>query len=146
MNALDYSIDETRGKPIYNFIDETERERYRSYRENVLQGKEQDKELLFSFRTKSGNKLIAEGFVSPRLENGKVVSTRGIFRDVTQRVKNEEELRFYVKQLSEREENLNKLVTFAPDAIIVADASGTITLWNFAGNKGRRNCFYFFQP
>lgn len=130
LHSLEYTLDEIKGRSIFQFIDETERERYLQYREGILLGKEHDKEIIFAFRTKSGKKLMVEGFVSPRYENGIAVSTRGIFRDVTERIKNEEELRFYVKQLAEREENLNNLITHAPDAIIVADAAGTITFWN----------------
>lgn len=130
LNSLEYRFEEIVGKVIYDFVDEEERERFRTYRTHVLNGVEKEKEITFPFRTKSGRKLIVEGFVSPRFQQGKAIATRGIFRDVTERIKNEEERNFYTKQLAEREENLNKLVTHAPDAIIVANAVGTIILWN----------------
>lgn len=45
------------------------------------------------FLTKEGKTIIAEGNCSPELHDGTVVSVRGIFRDITERKRVEDELR-----------------------------------------------------
>jgi len=128
--SLEYEEEEIKGKSIYSFVDEADRERFIEYRKNVLSGAIKDHEVRLTFITKSGKKVIVEGFVSPFFKNGVPQYTRGIFRDITSRVKSEERLKFYNEQLLEREENLSHLIRFAPDAIIVIDAASKIVLWN----------------
>ncbi len=53
-----------------------------------------------TFVTKDGEEIIVEGNVNCRFEDGAPVATRGIFRDVTQRVRAEEALRQRVAQLA----------------------------------------------
>ncbi|MFN8413953.1 MAG: PAS domain S-box protein [Anaerolineales bacterium] len=45
-----------------------------------------------AFRTKNGEKVVVEGYLNARMEDGKVVATRGIFRDITRRKQAEEAL------------------------------------------------------
>jgi sigma-B regulation protein RsbU (phosphoserine phosphatase) len=56
---------------------------------------------------KDGTKVSVEGNVSPRIIDGKVVSTHGIFRDVTERNLAEEELAKYSKHLEQIVAELN---------------------------------------
>ena len=51
-------------------------------------------------------------------------------RDVTERKSTERKIIEYTKQLKEREESLQKLISSAPDAIVVCDAESNIILWN----------------
>jgi|GEM_PF-1344364 len=130
MRSLGYHEEEIGGKSIYSFVDEEDRERFIQYRKDVLAGKAATQEVQIRFVTKEGNRLIVEGFVSPFLKNGQPVYTRGIFRDITLKVRDQERLRYYNDQLLEREENLSQLIRHAPDAIIVIDADSRIILWN----------------
>lgn len=130
MKSLEYTIDEIQGKSIYAFVTPEDRERFKQYRENVLNSTSKDDEITASLQTKSGKKIVVEGFVSPKFENGIPVYTQGIFRNITQRLVNEQQLQYYNEQLIEREENLQQLIRHAPDAIIVIDVSGKIILWN----------------
>lgn len=130
MNCLDYPMEEITGKPIYSFVDETDLERFTNYRKSILAQTLKDKEITITLKTKNGNKITAEGFVSAKFKNGVPLYTRGIFRDISHRIENEKKLKFYNEQLIEREENLQQLVTHAPDAIIVIDVDGKILLWN----------------
>ncbi|MDQ6610515.1 MAG: PAS domain S-box protein, partial [Bacteroidota bacterium] len=116
MNSLHYEMDEITGKSIYDFVHEDGRELFIQYRNALLKKEIADKEILVPFRTKKGDKIFLEGFVSPRFQGGRAAYTRGIFRDVTAKMKNEQDLRFYIAQLGEREENLKLLVDQAPDA------------------------------
>jgi PAS domain S-box-containing protein len=59
------------------------------------------------FVAKDGSKISVEGNITPRLIDGKVVSTHGIFRDVTERKKAEEELEKYSKHLEKIIDDLN---------------------------------------
>ena len=61
---------------------------------------------------------------------GVPVYLRAIFRDVTKRKESSQRLAYYTQELEEREENLNQLITNAPDAIIVIDEDNRILLWN----------------
>jgi PAS domain S-box-containing protein len=130
MTCLEYEIDEIKGKSIYDFVHEDGRDTFIQYRAAVLKKEIADKEITIPFRTKKGEKIIVEGFISPKFSGSEPVYTRGIFRDITAKIKTEDDLRFYIAQLAEREENLKLLVTQAPDAIVVADVSGKILLWN----------------
>jgi two-component system sensor kinase FixL len=130
MRCLGYKLEEIKGKSIYHFVCPDGREKFAAYRDAVLRNNADDKEITVPFQKKSGEKIILEGFVSPKLKNGNPVYTRGIFRDITAKIKSEEERRFYIAQLAEREQNLKQLVTHAPDAIIVVDVTGKISLWN----------------
>ena len=42
------------------------------------------------FISKSGSRIHAEGTISPRVDNGKVIATQGFFRDVTERKKSKD--------------------------------------------------------
>ncbi|MEE9613060.1 MAG: SpoIIE family protein phosphatase [Desulfatiglandales bacterium] len=53
------------------------------------------------FVAKDGSKVSVEGNVSPRVIDGKVVSTHGIWRDVTERKQAEEKLEKYSKHLEQ---------------------------------------------
>jgi PAS domain S-box-containing protein len=130
IKCLGYELEQIRGKSIYDFVHEDGREQFVQYRNAVLRKEIADKEITIAFQTRKGEKIILEGFISPKFQSDEAVYTRGIFRDITAKIKNEEDLRFYAAQLAEREENLKLLVTQAPDAIIVADVTGKIILWN----------------
>lgn len=130
LQTLGYTPDEVQGRSVYEFIDTADKKQFVQYRQHILTNTSQQKSTVLSFVTKTGSKVVVEGFVSAKYKDGHIVSTRGIFRDITARVASEEELRRMNVQLQEREGNLRQLITYAPDAIIVIDTESNILLWN----------------
>ncbi len=128
--TLGYKKEELIGKSIYNYINPAENESFIQYRQSVLKGTEDKVGRNTIFISKNGNQIITEGFVSCKFQNGKPEYTRAILKNVTEKKKQEERLKFYNQQLVEREENLSQLIKNAPDAIIVMSQDHEIILWN----------------
>jgi len=82
----------------------------------LMSGKEVEK-FETTFLAKDGRSIILEGRANCCFREGKPVSTRAIFRDITERKKMETSLR-------EREEEYRLLFEDAADPIIVVDADG----------------------
>ena len=87
---LGYSEEAIRGELIYSLVIPEDRTRFKEYRESLLSGAISEQEITLGFLTKGGNIMYAAGFVSPKIVDGEPVYTRGIFRDVTSRLKSEE--------------------------------------------------------
>jgi len=128
--VLEYSLPEIANKSIYSFIYATDRESFKNYRADVLQGIIPPKEVKLSLVAKSGKQVTVEGFLSLKTGNGQPLYTRAIFRDITAKIANEARLEAFNKELQEREFNLQQLLHFAPDAIIAMNGEGNITFWN----------------
>jgi diguanylate cyclase (GGDEF)-like protein/PAS domain S-box-containing protein len=87
-----------------------------------------------AFIAKNGTKILVEGSLSTRFEDGKPVSTRGIFRDITVRKQHEERLHYLsthdpLTGLTNRayfEESLINLESSSlyPITIVIADVDG----------------------
>ncbi|PCJ85990.1 MAG: hypothetical protein COA57_06895 [Flavobacteriales bacterium] len=65
--------------------------------EKIAKG-ENINDLEVEFKTKSGRKILARGNVSSKFENGKFISSRGIFRDITERKKAEDQLKSSLRE------------------------------------------------
>jgi PAS domain S-box-containing protein len=130
LRLLEYSQEEVKGMSIYDFVDEPDRSRFIKYRNDIIGGGSDLKELVVRFVTRSGEKVDLEGFVSVKLHENKPQYTRGIFRDITSKLKNEAQLIKINEELKEREANLQRLLHYAPDAVIVVNAESIITYWN----------------
>jgi PAS domain S-box-containing protein len=127
---LELSEDEVKGKSIYSFVVKEDLQRFRNYRESVLNGSQNEQEISIAFLTKSGRTVYVQGFISARFQDGTALHTRGIFRDITVRLQNEAALKRMNAELQEREFNLVQLLLHAPDAVIVIDAESVINYWN----------------
>jgi len=130
LNAIGYTQNELKGKSIYSFVVDSERNHFREYRNRVIAGEIHVKEIETCFITKSGNEIAVEGSITCRYKNGRPEYTRGILRNITSRKANEKQLHFYTQQASEREDNIVQLIQNAPDAVIVIDEKSNILLWN----------------
>jgi hypothetical protein len=128
---LGYSPEEVQGTSLYDFITPDKRAAYMTHRTALLEGTATHNELVFGMITRDGSQVSVEGRVSvKRAPNGDPLYTRGIFRDITEKLKNESQLIRFHQELSEREQNLQQLLINAPDAVIVIDKESCITFWN----------------
>jgi PAS domain S-box-containing protein len=123
INNLGYSIGEIQGKSFYSFIDEPDKERFIQYRNGLLNGKLENEKIIITLKTKTGRPIKIEGFILVEIKEGQPLYTTGIFRDVTKNLENE-------ARLKQNEHDLQQLLIYAPDAIIVIDQDGTIQFWN----------------
>lgn len=127
---LGYSEEEIEGTSIYRLVQKDDRDRFIDYRKDIIQGLHRDPEIILGMVHKNGNVVHLQGFVSTKFVNGKSLYTRGIFRDVTTRLRNETRLKLLYGQLQERESNLQKLLAHAPDSVVVVDSQSRILYWN----------------
>ena len=72
-----------------------------------------------TFRTKNGKSIIVEGSVNCRMDEGEMIFTRSIFRDITEQKKAEETNK---RSLAE----LNQIFNLAADGMRVIDLDGNI--------------------
>ena len=127
---LEYTQEEVQGSSIYSIVIPQDREAFVGYRQDVIKGISYDKKIEVRLLSKSGREISVEGFVSVRKKDGQALYTRGIFRDISTRIRNERELKLLNETLIERENNLQQLLAHAPDAVIVIDAESKILYWN----------------
>lgn len=127
---LGYEQGQIIGKPLLSFIDKEDRQRYTAYRQQVVAGTISNKPIVVNLETNDGKQIAVEGVVSVKIENGIPLYTRGIFRNITERVENEKRLQALYDTLAEREYNFQQLLTYAPDAVIVIDPGSIIRYWN----------------
>ena len=122
--------EDIKGRSIYSFVHEEDRDKFFEYRNNILSGTDASNQIILRLVSNDERIITVEGFISAKIKDGLPEYTRGIFRDITTRVENEQKLMHSNQQLIEREENLLQLIQNAPDAIIVIDAESMISLWN----------------
>lgn len=127
---LGYSEAEITGKRIDEFVNPPDLGRFREYRSGILTQKPEAEQIIIGLVSRSGAVLFAEGVVTAKFVDGKPVYTRGIFRNVTQRLRNEAELAALHDEIKEREANLRQLFYYAPDAIVVIDSHSLVAYWN----------------
>jgi sigma-B regulation protein RsbU (phosphoserine phosphatase) len=105
-DSLGFSREEVIGKHFRHFtIRKTIREIYQKFNQ-VIETKTPLEPFRYDYRTKDGRFYIAETTVSPIIENGEVVGTRGVIRDITDKVLAEEALRQTKEEAEARAEQL----------------------------------------
>ena len=124
LETLGYSVEELEGLDIFDIIAPESLDHCRKAFERVISG-ESVTQLEAVFMTRQGRRISVEGNVGCRFEQGRPVSTRAIFRDVTER-KAAEEARKVIEQ------RFRNLASAAKDAIISIDQEGRINYWNRA--------------
>ena len=98
MEALGYSKEQVAGLTLFDIIHPDSQAHCINIFQRVLSGEQVDR-IEAAFVTRGGEKIIVEGSANCRFKEGKPISTRSIFRDVTGRVRAEEELRRSYVQL-----------------------------------------------
>ncbi|GAB4390765.1 MAG: hypothetical protein Kow0025_25010 [Thermodesulfovibrionales bacterium] len=121
--TLGYTEEEVAGLSVFDIIDEGCLGHCMATLKRALSGERVDK-VEAVFKKKDGTRLVAEGSVNSRMEGGRPVSTRCILRDVTERKKAEERIRF-----------LASIVQNIPDAVCSTDLEGNILSWNSGAER-----------
>jgi len=114
-NTLGYSEDDIPNLSLWDIIHSDYIPKCREIFQKVISGEPADN-IEAVFITKGGENIIVEGNANCRFEEGKAVSTRGIFHNITERKQAEEQLRLLYEQerdLRQRlEEEIRKRTEF----------------------------------
>ncbi len=129
-SLLGYTQEEIRDKSLLSFIAPSDKDRFKRYREDVINGKKAEESIVVGLQTKSGSQIKIEGFILVEHKNNEFVYTTGIFRDVTKSLENEAKLKQSNQQLQLSQNDLQQLLIHAPDAVIVVNEQDIIQLWN----------------
>jgi len=100
---LEYTAEDRKTLIFLDAIREDHREKCIDLFQEVGKG-ETYQNLKTVFVSKSGKEIYVEGSINPQIKDGKFISTRAIFRDITERKKAEDEL----NQLHEELKNVNE--------------------------------------
>jgi PAS domain S-box-containing protein len=114
--TLGYSKEEVAGLPLLAVIHPDDHERSMAQRERVLNG-EHGTRVDVRFLTKGGEIVVVEGSLGSRIVHGVPVSTRGIFRNITERKRIE-------KALLESEAQFRSAFDFAPIGMALVSPEG----------------------
>jgi len=123
--VLGYSQSEARDMVLYDILREDEQEKCQELLAKVKQGKRLENVQTY-FVTKSGNSIIVEGNVNPIFRNGDFVSTFGIFRDITQRKKIDNELDRTRRELKQKKQEFETLFRKNPAEMVYLDSNFNI--------------------
>ena len=121
--TLGYDEEEAIGLSVFDVFDASSREYCRRLFHRVLAG-EKIKNVEATFISKDGKKIIVEGNINCRFENGKPVNTWGIFRNITARKHVKEA--FYQSEQRYRalfENNHCVMLLIDPETAAIVDAN-----------------------
>lgn len=110
--ALGYSAAEVAHLSVFDIIDCNSQAHCMEIFAQVMSGKKIDK-VEADFVTKDGRKIVVEGSVNCKFIDGKPVSTRSIFRDITERKQAEAEIQYVLKKERELGELKSRFISIA---------------------------------
>ena len=120
--------EEVQGKHFRNFTDrKSVREMFAKF-QLLYETKQPLEPFEYNYRTKDGRSMIAETTVSPIMDGDKVVGSRGVIRDITDRINAE-------REILEQKELLDGLMQQSPIAMVINDMEKKITVVNPAFEK-----------
>lgn len=120
--------EDVQGKNFRNFTDRRSvREIYEKFK-TLYETKQPLEPFEYHYRTRDGRILIGETTVSPIMEGGRVVGSRGLIRDVTARVHAE-------REILRQKDLLDSLLQQSPIAMVINDMEKRITVVNPAFEK-----------
>lgn len=129
------------GKPFLELIQPEDRKKATREFQLRVQGKISDPYELH-IRSAAGNPLVAEIRSRPQIQEGKVIGSIGIARDITDRKSAEESLRSRTVELAleklaveEEKAKIDTIVAAIGDAVFAVDENGKIILMNAAAQK-----------
>ncbi len=120
--ALGYTKTDLESLNLFDILHPDTLPQYQKFYARVLAGRTVT-EIPATFVTKDGRKVYVEGNVSPRTLNDKVISTHGIFRNVTACKRAE-------AALWESEEKYRNILESIEDGYYEVDLSGNMTFFN----------------
>ncbi len=127
--VLGYSNSEIENGNIFNFIHPDSIEHCKSVFTKIAQG-EIPGNIEIAFITKEGEQVICEGNVSCKFEKGQVVSTRGIFRNITTSKKIAKEIKESQDRLTEQSAKFNAIIESSTHVIWTVDKNICLTTFN----------------
>jgi len=122
LDVLGYTADEAVCLSISDTIHSDSLAHYSEIFQRILAGEAVER-IETVFVTKDGRKVYVEGSINCRFENGKPVNTRGIFRDITERKRAEQE-REHASIF------MQTVIDGIPDEVMVINRDYTIALAN----------------
>lgn len=122
LQTLGYNWLEVDGQNISHFIHPECIEKYHSVRNLALESKRIE-ELVTTFITKEGIEVVVDGQIGGAYEDGKLLYSRGVFKNITFK-------KLAEKKIEESEKRLTTYFNNGPDAIIVANHHQEILEWN----------------
>lgn len=137
-----YMENELIGKHFSEFIDPEWKDKVAEFYKEQFDNK--IRETLFSFPiiTKTGEKKWVEQTVIQQRDGDKITGHQAIVRDITDRKKIEEEIKWKSeelersnKNLKDSEQQIQAIFDSAPDAVIVINHESTVIKWNHKAEK-----------
>ncbi|WP_276134332.1 PAS domain-containing sensor histidine kinase [Polluticoccus soli] len=128
--TLGYSEEDIKGASIYDHVMEKDVAQLKHYRERIISGHQPAERILVSLVAKDKSIIVTEASINCKFEGDTPVFTRGILRNITGRLEYEQKLAFYTERIEEQKNNIEQIITSAPDAIIVINERSEILLWN----------------
>lgn len=120
VETLGYSMSEAVGKQFHDFIVPAEQEQSRKATQEMMTSMETFRNVTYTHRHKNGSTVVMEISGCPIInDEGALTGYRGASRDITKRIKSEEELR-----------RLAKAVEHAGEVVIITDDAGLIQYAN----------------
>lgn len=126
LKNLEYSFEEVKGRPIYDFIFHNHRQLYFEKRDGILYNHKRNTgatELEFCFESRSGNLITVEGVITRIQSADAPIYTRGVFKNITYKKVAE-------RLLDESNQRMSLFFKNAPDAVILIDKNQVIKAWN----------------
>lgn len=127
--TLGYTDEEVKTKTVFDIIHPEYLQQCKDNFSRLLKG-ENLNEFEMGFLTKENKKVVVSGTSMPKMIGGKMISTRGIFRNITQKKIDEENLKKYIIELKNNEQQIRAIFENAPDPVIVIDDKSNIIKWN----------------
>ena len=122
-NNIKFPKEEVIGKNFRHFTNrESIRDIYQKFNQ-VIETKAPLGPFEYTYRTRDGRLHVAETIVSPIIEDGVVIGTRGLMRDITDRLRAE-------REILEQKDLLDNLLHQSPLAMVINDIDGKISRVN----------------
>ena len=119
LDVMGYGADEITNLSLMDIIHPDNREHCAKLFQRIMAGEDVGA-FEAEFVAKNGRRVFVEGNANCRKENGEILSTRAIFRDVTDR-------KTMALALQQSEERFRQVLRQAPDAIYTLDEEGRFT-------------------
>jgi len=125
---LDYSQEECIRKSFFKFIYKTDIPRVTKHFNQTIKKHSDIENFPLKIKGRGDKVIYGEISATPIINEGKVVGTQGVIRDMT-------EYKIAEQRLRESEENYRNIVELAPDGIITVNTKGVVNSCNTAFSR-----------